>query len=342
MADLIPPHSLPKVNRQLLLARRPNGTPQPADFERADAPVPVCGEGRFLVRNLYLSADPVQRGWAANEALTPLGTPMRALSVGIVVESRDPSLKPGEIVYGYFGWQDYAVAGRDDLMSHVGTPRVAVSAYAGVLGMPGVTAWLALLDLAPPKPGDRVLVSTAAGSVGSVVGQIARQRGATVIGLTGSDDKVARCTARYGYTAAYNYKTIDLAKTLTGAAPQGFDIFFDNTGGPILDSAIRAMGRHGRIIQCGTAATASWAPPPTGLRNERDVLMRVLTWSGFSIFDHIGRFGEAIDALTDLMLSGHLAHDEDIETGIDRAPGALVAMMAGAHSGKKLIFVGDV
>jgi NADPH-dependent curcumin reductase CurA len=341
VADLIPPYSLPERNRQLLLARRPKGTPQPADFERIDGAVPACGEGRFLVRNLYLSADPVQRGWAANEALTPLGAPMRALCVGVAVESREPSVKAGEIVYGYFGWQDYALATRADLLSHVPAPRVPVSAYAGVLGMPGVTAWLALLDLAPPKPGDTVLVSTAAGSVGSVVGQIARQRGATAIGLTGSDDKVARCTDRYGYAAAYNYKTADLAATLAGAAPEGVDIFFDNTGGPILDTAIRAMKRYGRIVQCGTSATASWLPPPTGLRNEREVLMRVLTWSGFVIFDHVARFGEAIEALTGLMLAGHLAHDEDIEAGIDRAPDALVAMMAGSNSGKKLIYVGE-
>lgn len=341
MADLIPPYALPETNRRLLLARRPDGTPQPADFVRGDGPVPACGNGRFLVRNLYLSADPVQRGWAANAALTPLGAPMRALCVGVVVESRDAAVAAGEIVYGYFGWQDYAEAGREDLLSRVVAPRVPVSAYAGVLGMPGVTAWLALLDLAPPKPGDRVLVSTAAGAVGSVVGQIARQRGATVIGLTGSADKVARCTDRYGYAAAYNYKAVDLAGTLAGAAPEGFDIFFDNTGGPILDAAIRAMKRYGRIVQCGTAATASWSPPPAGPRNEREVLMRALTWSGFVIFDHVARFGEAIDALSDLMLAGHLAHDEDIEAGIDRAPDALVAMMAGTNSGKTLIYVGE-
>jgi NADPH-dependent curcumin reductase CurA len=341
MPDFIPPHSLPSVNRQLLLSRRPSGTPQPEDFDRGESPVPACEEGRFLVRNLYLSADPVQRGWAANPALTPLGAPMRALGVGIVVESRDAAIKPGEIVYGYFGWQDYALAGRDDLLAHVGQPRVPISAYAGVLGMPGVTAWLALLDLARPKAGDAVLVSTAAGAVGSVVGQIARQRGAHVVGLTGSDEKAARCTERYGYHAAFNYKTVDLAGTFAEIRPEGFDIFFDNTGGPILDSAIRSMARHARIVQCGTAATASWSPPPTGLRNEREVLTRVLTWSGFSIFDHVARFGEAIDALTDLMLSGDLAHDEDIEAGIDRAPAALVAMMAGHNNGKKLIFVGD-
>lgn len=341
MSAFVPSYSLPTRNRRILLARRPSGTPRPEDFGRDEAPVPACEEGRFLVRNLYLSADPVQRGWAANPALTPIGAPMRALGVGVVVESREAGVQPGEIVHGYFGWQDYALAGREDLLSHVPAPRVPVSAYAGVLGMPGVTAWLALLDLAPPKAGDAVLVSTAAGAVGSVVGQIARQRGAYVVGLTGSDDKVARCIERYGYARAFNYKTIDLARTLAEARPDGFDIFFDNTGGPILDTAIRAMARRGRIVQCGTAATASWTPPPTGLRNEREMLTRVLTWSGFYIFDHVARFGEAIDALTDLILAGHLAHDEDIEAGLDRAPAALATMLGGENRGKKLIFVGE-
>ena len=341
MADLIPTHALPKVNRQLLLGRRPNGTPQPADFDRADAPVPDCEDDRFIVRNLYLSVDPVLRGWAANPQLTPLGAPLRAFAVGIVVESRLDGVGAGDIVYGYFGWQDYSHAKREDIFSHIAKPRVPVSAYAGVLGMPGITAWLALLDLAPPSSDDLVLVSTAAGSVGSVVGQIARQRGATAIGLTGSEDKAARCVERYGYHKAFNYKTVDLGQTFADVAPDGFTIFFDNTGGPILDHAVRAMRRHGRIIACGTAATPVWSPPPTGWRNERDVLMRVLTWAGFSIFDHAARFAEAIDALSDLILAGHLAHDEDIETGIDKAPAALVSMMVGENSGKKLIFIGD-
>ncbi|QQV77669.1 NADP-dependent oxidoreductase [Sphingomonas aliaeris] len=338
---VIPKYTIPGKNRRVVLGRRPDGVPLATDFDIVSDAVPVISDGQFLVRNLYLSADPVQRGWAANPAVMALGAPMRALSVGVVQESREATIKPGDLVYGFLGWQDFAAATRDDLLSHVPIPRAAASSYAGVLGMPGVTAWLALADLAPPGPDDTVLVSTSAGAVGSVVGQIARAQGSRVIGLTGSDEKVARCTSRYGYHAAFNYKSIDLPTVLAAAAPTGFSIYFDNTGGWIADHAIRAMAKHGRIIQCGTAATANWSPPPAGWRPEREILTRVLTWSGFYIFDHVARFGAAIDALSDLIDDGALAYDEDIEPGFDQITGALETLFAGTNSGKKLIFIGD-
>jgi NADPH-dependent curcumin reductase CurA len=329
------------VNRQVILCRRPSGIPVADDFSLRESAVPVAQDGQMLVRNLYLSVDPVQRGWAANPALTPIGAPMRALAVGVVVESRMPETKAGDLVYGHFGWQDYAVVGLVDLLSRIERPLAPVSAYAGVLGMPGVTAWLALMDLAPPAPGQTVLVSTAAGAVGSVVGQICQARGAHAIGLTGSDAKVARCTARFGYAAAFNYRVVPLADTLASAAPGGFSTYFDNTGGTILDTAVRAMAKYGRIIQCGTAATASWTPAPTGLRNEREMLTRVLTWSGFYIFDHVARFPMAIAALTEMLIAGNLSYDEDIEHGMERARGALETVFAGSNDGKKLIAIGS-
>lgn len=341
MADFIPSFQSPNVNRQIVLARRPQGTPTQSDFALREAPVPDLGENAFLVRNLYLSADPVQRGWAANPALTPIDAPMRALAVGVVVESRDASIKAGDVVYGFGGWQDYAVMTRADLLSHVGRPRAELPAYAGVLGMPGVTAWLALNDIAPPAAGQTVLVSTAAGTVGSVVGQIARQAGAHVVGLTGSEDKIARCIESYGYHEAYNYKTADLDAVLAQASPAGFDTYFDNTGGAILDSAIRAMARYGRIVQCGTAATSSWNPAPTGLRNEREILMRCLTWTGFVIFDHVARFGEAIDRLTDLLVAGKLSHDETVQAGLPNVVQALEQLFTGSNSGKVLTYIGE-
>lgn len=339
--SVIPSYSTPARNRRIVLRARPNGSPVPGDFTLSDAAVPVPGEGTFLVRNLFLSADPVQRGWASNPAVTQIGEAMRALAVGIVVESREAGIAAGDVVYGMFGWQDYAVATRTDLLSHIADPRAPLDAYAGVLGMPGVTAWLALHDIAPPRPGQSVLVSTAAGSVGSVVGQIARQAGAYVVGLTGSDDKVAQCVEHFGYHAAFNYKTGDLATILAEARPGGFDTYFDNTGGGILDTAIRAMAKNGRIVQCGTAATSSWSPPPTGLRNEREILMRTLSWTGFVIFDHAARFGEAIERLTDLLLSGALVHDGRVETGIEHVPVVLETMLRGDNRGKTLVYIGE-
>ncbi len=336
MSAFIPSYGLPNTNCQVVLARRPNGIPVAGDFMMQAAGIVAPEAGQFLVRNLYLSADPVQRGWAANAAVTALGAPMRALAVGVVVESKCAGVDAGDVVYGFFGWQDYALAGPADLLSRTAEPGAPLSCYAGVLGMPGVTAWLALQDIAPPKQEDAVLVSTAAGAVGSVVGQIARQAGALVVGLTGSDEKAARCVARFGYHEAYNYKFGDLAEVLAGARAGGFNTYFDNTGGWILDTAMRAMARYGRIIQCGTAATPVWNPPPQGMRNEREVLTRVLTWSGFYIFDHVARFDEAIAALSGMALE----YDEEIDMGMEHAAGALEALFAGANAGKKLVFVG--
>lgn len=341
MSSLVPEFSTPNINRQIILTRRPSGTPGQGDFAHHDAPVEAPQDGAFLVRNLYLSADPVQRGWAANAAMTTVGAPMRALGVGVVVESRAVSIKTGDIVYGFIGWQDYAVLRPTDLLTHIGEPRAPLPAYAGVLGMPGVTAWLALNDIAPPKDGQAILVSTAAGTVGSVVGQIARQAGMHVVGLTGSDAKVELCRSRYGYHEAFNYKTIDLTDTLAKCRPEGFNTYFDNTGGPILDAAIRAMARYGRIVQCGTAATPSWNPPPTGLRNEREILMRCLTWTGFVIFDHVARFGEAVEKLTDMLVAGQLDHDEIVERGLGNVVDALENLFTGANTGKTLIYIGE-
>ena len=336
----IPTFTRPTTNRRVVLAARPSGTPLAADFALRGAPIQPVGVGQYLVRNLYLSADPVQRGWAANPALTPIDAPFRALAVGIVVASREASISEGDVVYGYFGWQDYAVVGRDALLSHVAIPNAPLSAYAGVLGMPGVTAWLALNNLAPPNASDAVLVSTAAGAVGSVVGQLVREAGSKAVGLTSSAAKIDQCVNRFGYSAAYNYREGDLAETLATARPSGFNIYFDNTGGAILDTAIRAMAKNGRIVHCGTAATSSWNPPPTGLRNEREILLRRLSCSGFVIFDHVPRFGEAIAALTDLMLAGKLEHDEDIDEGIEKTFAALETVFAGKNTGKKLIYIG--
>ncbi|WP_189338528.1 MDR family NADP-dependent oxidoreductase [Sphingobium sp. SCG-1] len=337
----IPPHTLPTVNRQMALVQRPAGTPRASDFECLRGAVPTCGEGGFLVRNLYLSADPAQRGWAADTALTPFGAPMRALAVGIVVDSRDETVVPGDIVYGRFGWQDYAVAGHDDLFSQIRDPQTPISLYAGVLGMPGITAWLALRQLASPCADDLLLVTTAAGAVGSVVGQLARMSGARVVGLTGSDEKAARCVARYGYHQALNYRTGNLAQDLENVAPEGFTIFFDNAGGTIADIALRTMRRHGRIIQCGTAATPAWKPIPTGPRNEREILMRALSWTGFIIFDHRARFPGALEALTAMVLAGQLTHDEEIVSGMDQIATAFEGMMTGRNRGKILAFIGE-
>lgn len=344
MTSFIPAFTSPASNRRVILASRPVGIPQADHFRLDEAPLDPVGEGQFRVRNIYLSVDPAQRGWANEGAnysdAVPLGSVMRALAVGVVVETRHADYPAGLHVYGWFGWQDYAVVGPESLMTRIDHVDAPLSAYAGVLGMNGLTAHLALSLIGRPIAGNTVLVSTAAGAVGSTVGQLARAAGCRVVGLTGDEAKVARCTARFGYDAAANYKEGDLAETVAALAPQGIDVFFDNTGGPILDATIRRMNVGGRIVQCGTASIANWVPTPTGPRNEREVLMRRLQWGGFVIFDHAAAYPAALAHLAPLVADGRLVHDEDIATGFAAAPGAIARLYAGENDGKSLIFIG--
>jgi hypothetical protein len=336
--------SYPDDNRQVLLQVRPTGIPQPEHFEIVQTARPAPNDGEFLVRNLYLSVDPAQRGWASAEANysapVPLGAPMRALAVSEVVESRHADFKAGDYLYGWFDWQDYCVAGPGKVLRRVDPAAAPLSVHAGLLGISGLAAYLAFKTLCRPESGDRILVSTAAGSVGSLVGQIARIKGCHAMGLTGSDDKVRLCLEDYGYEVALNYKKGVTAEALRAFAPTGFDIYFDNVGGDILDLALRQMAIGGRVVQCGTASVASWTPPPMGLRNEREVLSRRLTWSGFVIFDHAARFDHAADELATWFRDGSIHLREEIETDIEGAPDAIRALYAGVNVGKKLIYIG--
>jgi len=334
------PLAPPAQNRRVLLARRPTGVPQPADFQLDIAPVPECGEGEVLVRNLYLSVDPAQRGWASAEANyaepVALGTPMRALAVGRVLESRASGYAPGDLLYGFFGWQDCASVLPASILYKV-VEDVPADAVPCLLGINGVTAYLATIRLGRPEAGDAMVVSTAAGSVGSFVGQIGARLGARVIGLAGSDEKARHCVERFGYAAALNYRSVDLDARLRAQAPQGINVYFDNVGGAILDLVLRQMAVGGRIVQCGTASVPSWTPPPSGPRNEREILTRRLSWSGFVIFDHRAAYAEACARLASWWQDGTLTYETDIREGIETAPHALEALYAGENRGKLLI-----
>jgi NADPH-dependent curcumin reductase len=331
-----------RTNRQVRLISRPRGIPQAEHFSLVAEPVASPGNGEILVRNRYLSVDPAQRGWANDEgnysAPVPLDTPMRALAVGEIVESNVPELRAGEFVYGWFGWQTYCLATPDAVLRRVDHSALPLSANLSLLGINGLTAYLAFHELGEPKFGEHVIVSTAAGSVGSFVGQLARIAGCSAVGLTGSTEKATLAQARYGYEAMINYRdSTDLLAAIRNACPQGNDIFFDNTGGPIADAAIRTMRLHGRIIQCGTAANASWTPVPTGPRPEREILTRRLRWSGFIIFDHVSEFETAAARLTELALDGKIVHDEQILPGLEHAPGAVAQLYRGDNHGKLII-----
>lgn len=329
-------------NRQVLLVARPKGIPAAEDFQIAESEMPKAGPGEFIVRNLLLSVDPAQRGWASDEANystpLPLGSVMRALAVGVVRESANRGVAVGEHLYGWFGWQDYCAARPADILRRVDRDAAPLSAALGVLGLNGITALLALEELGSPKAGETILVSTAAGGVGSVVGQLARDRGLHTIGLTGNETKVAICRAEFGYDDALNYREAgDLAAAISSAAPKGIDIFFDNTGGWIADAVVPLMNAHGRIIQCGTASVSSWNPVPAGPRRERAVLTKRLSWNGFVIFDHLDKFAEAAERLQHLVARGALAYREEILDGIEHAPGAIAKLYHGDNLGRLLL-----
>ena len=336
----IPPLAPTAVNRQVRLVRRPDGIPQPDDFAIVEAPAPDPGPGKFRVRNIYLSVDPAQRGWASSEANysapVPLDTPMRALAVGVVDASRCDGVAEGEYLYGWFGWQDFAIAEPAAIVLRAAL-QLPLAQFGGLAGINGLTAYLALKTCGRPVQGDRMLVSTAAGGVGSMVGQIGRLLGCRCFGLTGSDEKVARCVADYGYEDAWNYRAVDLDAALSEAAPEGLNIYFDNVGGPILDRALRHLAVGARVVQCGTASVASWTPPPTGPRNEREILTRRLQWSGFVLFDHAAEFPRAMRQLADWYLAGRIDLRLDILDGIDHAAGSIADLYAGRNPGKRLI-----
>jgi NADPH-dependent curcumin reductase CurA len=328
-------------NRRVILTTRPTDIPQPEHFTLDECEVPDLGDGELLIRNRFLSVDPAQRGWALAEAnySTPvaLGTAMRALAVGEVIASRDPEFRVGQHLYGWFDWQAYCICRADAVLRRVDRSAVPLSANASLLGINGLAAFIGLTRFGRPEPGEWVLVSTAAGSVGSFVGQFAHRLGARPVGLTSSRAKAKRCLERYAYEHVALYNEAGWAEELGQFAPEGMNVFFDSAGGEILDAGIRHMARHGRVVQCGTASIQAWSPPPQGPRHEREVLARRLQWGGFVIFDHVREFETAARTLIDWHHRGDLVIDEDISIGLETAPDSIAGLYRGENLGKRLI-----
>lgn len=327
-------------NRQIILKSRPVGIPQPEHFELIEADAPSLRDGEFLIENHYLSVDPAQRGYVNDEnnyaPPVPIGAVMRAMTVGKVIASKADTVKTGEYYYGWFGWQDYCAATPATILRKVDPDQAPLSTGAGLLGINGLTAYLALHDIGNPKPGETVLVTAAAGAVGSIVGQLAKQAGARPVAVVGSDEKGRQCMADYGYDAYVNYKQ-PLEAALREACPIGIDVFFDNTSGEIADTVYGQMAMFGRVIQCGTMSIASWVPTPMGPRKDREILTRRLRVEGFVIFDHAKRYDETAVQLAAMFKDGRLRYAEDIGNDIADAPQALVDVYAGRNRGKKLI-----
>ncbi len=327
--------------RQIVLASRPSGWPTAANFALTEGEQPELADGEVRVRNLFMSVDPYMRGRMNDvKSYVPpfrLGEPLEGGAIGTVVESRSPELNVGDLVLHMLGWRDEAVMPARQARK-VTTPKgLSPSAYLGVLGMPTLTAYVGLLDIAGLQPGDVVFVSGAAGAVGSIAGQIAKLKGAArVIGSAGSDEKV-RWLHEIGFDAAFNYRAGSVIEQLREAAPDGIDVYFDNVGADHLDAALVMLNPHGRVAMSGAIANYNATEPLVGPSNLGLVITKRLTLRGFIVSDHQHRLPDMIADVTAWLRDGKLSHAETVVDGLDHAPDAFINLLRGANTGKMIV-----
>jgi NADPH-dependent curcumin reductase CurA len=324
---------------EVRLASRPEGWPNLDNFSFADVEVPRAGDGQAVVRNVCMSVDPYMRGRMNDvKSYVPpfqIGAALQGGAVGEVVESRDPSLKPGDIVTSMYGWREAFVASARELRAV--DPRVTpLSTYLGLLGTTGLTAWVGL-NLVDVKAGDRVFVSAAAGAVGSVAGQLAKARGCFVVGSAGRPEKVRIVVEEFGFDRAFNYKDGDLSRQLAAAAPDGIDVYFDNVGGDHLEAALSALNVNGRIIACGAISRYNEQTPPPGPRNLALVIGKRLTMKGFIVSDWMKETPQFVQDVGSLYAAGKIKVKETVVSGIAQAPQAFIDLLRGENIGKMIV-----
>ena len=331
--------------REWVFAERPDGEPDMDSFELRESDVPDPEHGQLLVRVRYLSVDPYMRGRMrdAESYAEPwsVGDVMAGAVVGEVVDSESDAYDAGDLVTGNGTWADYSLLDADEVAPV--DPSVAdLPAYLGVLGMPGRTAYFGLLDVGEPKPGDTVVVSGAAGAVGSVVGQIAKRNGCRVVGFAGSDEKTAWLTDDLGFDAAINYKDVDdYREALDDAAPDGVDVYFDNVGGPITDAVFTKLNVDARVAVCGQIAHYNDESVPTGPRKLPQLIAARAKVEGLLVGDYVTRFEEASERLGQWVAAGELGHRETVVEGLDNAPDAFLGLFSGDNIGKQVVRVSD-
>ena len=334
-----------QTNRQWLLARRPRGPLVPEDFRWAEGPAPQPEDGDVLVRNLYLSCDPTQRGWAASDTYLPkvkLGEVMRSFAAAEVVASRHDRFREGDLVQGLFGWQDFAVARPGTASAPVPLPTgVPIETAMSALGLTGVTAYFGLLEVGRPRAGETVVVSGAAGATGSVAGQIARILGCRVVGVAGGPEKCRMLVEELGFHAAVDYRAEKVAKRLRETCPDGIDVFFDNVGGEVLDAALANLGRHGRVVLCGAIARYNDMVAEPGPRNYLSLIVNRGRMEGFIVLDYMPRAAEAVAALGGWLREGKLKDRVDVVEGLENAPAALARVFTGENRGKQLVRIAE-
>jgi len=327
------------VNTQCRLAARPVGLPKAADWAIVDEPIPAAADGEFVVEIDYLSIDPAMRTWMnAGRSYVPaveIGEVMRAFAAGCVVESRHPEFAVGDQVSGLFGVQDYAVSNGAGVYK-IDTTLAPATTYLAALGISGLTAYFGLLDVGRPEPGQTVLVSGAAGSVGNLVGQIAKIKGCRAVGIAAGEQKCRWLHERAGFDAAIDYRTADLRAELKTHAPDGVDIFFDNVGGAALEAALNRLAHGARIVLCG--AVSQYNDAPRGPANYMQLLVARASMTGFVIFDNLARYPEAIAQLANWIHTGQLRSHEHIEHGrVGDFPETLLKLFAGQNTGKLIL-----
>lgn len=337
----------PDVNRRIVLASRPSGAVEPANFRLEEVEVPVPLAGQVLLRTAFLSLDPYMRG-RMNDApsyapCVQLGEVMTGGAVSQVIASQHPDFRPGDQVMGYTGWQDYAVSdgsGLSKLPADMSHPSLAL----GVLGMPGFTAYMGLMDIGQPKPGETVVVAAASGAVGAVVGQIAKIQGCRVVGIAGGADKCRFVVDELGFDACLDRRAPDFPAQLAASCPDGIDVYFENVGGAVFDAVLPLLNTHARVPLCGlislysgggaSAASADRLPALT-----RTLLVKRIRMQGFIIFDYEGRQAEFLGPMRQWLAQGKIKFREDVVQGLENAPQAFIGLLRGENFGKLVVRV---
>ena len=334
-----------RTNHQYRLAGRPVGLPTPSDWEYVEEPVAEPGDGQLLIEVIYLSLDPAMRGWM-NEGKSyirpvEIGEVMRAAGVGRVTASRNPQFAIGDYVSGVLNVQEYCLSdGRG--LTKVDAALAPLPVYLGVLGLPGMTAYFGLLDIGRPEPGQTVVVSGAAGAVGSVVGQIAKIKGCRVIGIAGGERKCRLVVEQLGFDACIDYKSEDVRKALHEVAPEGVDVYFDNVGGDVLDAVLTRLARGARIVICGAISQYNVTGQVKGPANYMSLLVHRASMTGMVVFDYADRYPEATAELAEWLSAGKLRSLEDVvDGGVQAFPDTLLRLFKGDNTGKLVLKVAN-
>jgi NADPH-dependent curcumin reductase CurA len=332
-----------KTNRQWRLAARPSGSIRKSDFEWVEQPLPALNDGEVLVRNILLSLDPTNRIWMqATDSYLPavaIGDVMRGGTIGVVEQSRNPNFKEGTHVQGLLGWQDYAVTDGAGLTASPADPAIPLTAFFGLFGHIGITAYFGLLDVGKPVAGETLVVSAAAGATGSLVGQIGKIKGCRVVGIAGSEEKCRWLTTDLGFDAAINYKSENVLEALERHCPAGIDVYFDNVGGEILDAALSLINLRARVVLCGLISQYNAVEPVPGPYNFVNILVKRARIEGFIVIDYMSRAMEAMADLGRWLAEGKIKYRVDVVEGLEHAPEALGKLFDGSNTGKLVVRV---